>query len=166
MAYGDYGAIVLKNGIRRYYKEDVAIFTDPEETFGTSVENVASDWRIFQSLIKSDNDNREITWLTHIHHGILGDGNIRVLIHKDNAPEIYECIDGVAVRVEIPQQLMQYDEDKRIIYHFQYEYKGYKFTFNRGNPFDNEFNEISMIEPDGTLWSCVYGYGYGFDDDN
>lgn len=156
MAYSDYGAFVYCNGYRRRDKEDVAVFASDEETFGKSSENIPSGLRIWASLLKRGGE--PTTWLGHIHHGIMGDGNIRVVCHKQGLPEIWEATDDGFVEVK-------YAGDDVDYYYFgtiTFEYKGYKFRFISGEPY-----EAHMTTPDCDKWSCYYDYAYGagFEDD-
>ena len=139
MAYSDYGAFVYCNGSRRRDKEDVAVFASDEET-----------------LLKRGGE--PTTWFGNIHHGIMGDGNIRVACHKQGLPEIWEATDDGFVEV-------QYADDDVDYYYFgtiTFEYKGYKFRFISGEPY-----QANMTTPDGDTWSCYYDYAYGagFEDD-
>lgn len=160
MAYSDYGAFVYCNRERRTDKEDAPAFATDQETFGTDIGNVPSGARIWVSLIHAKETNREMDWISHIHHGIMGDGIVRVLCHKYGLPEIYDigCKDG-------PKEIDYYDSDEIDPIEFDpfsfefiaSDYKIYKFSFDRG---DNIYH-VEMMEPDGTAWSCDYGYGYG-----
>ena len=152
MAYSDYGAFVYKNGERRLDKEDVALFATDEETFGTSSENIPSGSRIFASLIHAKESGKLSNWETTIHHGIMGDGDIRVMCHKQGLPQIYEATeDGV--------EEIKYHDDEVSFFEYDpidFEYNGYKFYFEATRPYF-----ASMVEPDGTKWVCYYDYGYG-----
>lgn len=154
MAYSDYGAFVYKNGERRTDKEDVALFATDEETFGTSSENIPSGLRIWMSLIHEKESDKSVDrWLTHIHHGIMGDGPVRVMCHKQGLPEIYELLeDGKIKKVDFADENIDYFDYDSI----EYEYKGYQFTFSSGSPYVAE-----MVEPAGTRWRCEYDYLYG-----
>ena len=152
MAYSDYGAFVWCNGKRREDKEDVATFATDEETFGTSSENVPSGARIWVSLLKRQEDGIKDDWINHIHHGILGDGDIRVMCHKQGLPTIYEATPDGIIKVEYTDE----DTDCYEYGEIHFEYKGYKFMFKSGKPY-----YAQMIEPDGTEWKCKYDYWYG-----
>ena len=152
MAYSDYGAFVWLNGKRREDKEDVATFASDEETFGTSSENVPSGARIWASLIKQKADGKEVDWVNNIHHGIMGDGDIRVMCHKQGLPSIYEA-------TEKSFEKIKYCEDDTDYYEYDpisFKYKGYEFYFESGSPYYAE-----MITPDGDKWECRYDYEYG-----
>lgn len=127
MAYSDYGAYVYMNGDRREDKEDAVLFYD-------------------------DKIGKE-TWITRIHHGIMGDFNIRVLCHKQHLPQVYELTEDGIKEINIPDG----DDIEPIDWGtVEFEYKGYKFKFVSGEP-----NIATMIEPDGTEWRCEYDYWYG-----
>lgn len=152
MAYSDYGAFVWKNGERREDKEDVAAFATDEETFGMPSEYVPSGARIWVSLIKEKKEGRDRTWINSIHHGILGDTNIRVVCHKQGLPQIYEATDdGINEVSYLSEDVDYYDYDP-----ISFEYKGYKFNFESGKPY-----YAQMITPTGDNWECRYDYWYG-----
>lgn len=153
MAYSDYGAFVWLNGMRRPDKEDVAAFATDEETFGKSSDDIPSGLRIWESLIKAKRDGKELNYITHIHHGILGDGNVRVICHKQGLPEIWEAREDGFWNVDW--------EKKSKIDHYEYDpirvdYKGYQFEFRSGSPY-----YAKMVTPDGDVWECKYDYCYG-----
>lgn len=159
MAYSDYGAFVYCNGTRREDKEDVALFATDKETFGMPSAEIGSGERIWASLMKAEKDNREIDWLSHIHHGTMGDGNIRVLCHKQHLPEVYERLeDGSVHKVEIRElrELKGKEIEDWQWGKISFKYKGYSFCFKSGEP-----NIAEMTEPDGTHWLCEYDYEYG-----
>lgn len=150
MAYSDYGAFVWLNGKRRRDKEDVATFATDEETFGESSENIPSGARIWVSLIHQQDKN--VDWVNHIHHGVLGDGDIRVMCHKQGLPSIYEATKAGFIRIPYCEEGTDcYDYDP-----ISFEYKGYEFYFESGNPYYAE-----MITPNGDKWECKYDYAYG-----
>ena len=159
MAYSDYGAFVYCNGERRRDKEDNALFSTDEETFGTDSANIGSGARIFAALLKAKADGRPLTVATHIAHGVMGDGPIRVRCYKQGRPQIFELLEDGSIE-EVKQRDKRDDEDW-LDYEYGYgterfEYKGYSFVWESGRP-----NEAEMIEPDGTRWLCEYDYGYG-----
>lgn len=160
MAYSDYGAFVYCNGERRPDKEDVALFATDEETFGTDSANIGSGARIFAALLKAKEEGRQLTVATHIAHGVMGDGPIRVRCYKQGRPQIFELSEEDGSIKEVPQREKHAGEDEWD-YWYNYraeslEYKGYKFFWCQGEPYTAE-----MIEPDGTQWLCEYDYGYG-----
>lgn len=153
MAYSDYGAFVFKNGERRRDKEDVAVFASDDETFGQSSENIPSGLRIWVSLCQEKKEGRERTYYTHIHHGIMGDGAVRVVCHKQGLPKICELLENGEVKdIEYYSDDVDYFDYSK----FNFAYKGYEFHFESGNPYVAE-----MVEPDGTKWRCEYDYLYG-----
>lgn len=161
MAYSDYGAYVYCNNLRREDKEDVALFATDEETFGMPSAEIGSGSRIWVSLGKARKDGVDRDWIESIHHGTMGDGNIRVLCHKYFLPEVYErCEDGTIHNVDI-SELLGKEIDNCRWGKISFKYKGYSFRFKSGEP-----NEAEMTEPDGTQWFCEYDYCYGagFDD--
>ena len=168
MAYSDYGAFVFCNNKRREDREDVALFATDEETFGESSAEIPSCARIWVSLMKAKEDGKSLTWIESIHHGIMGDGNIRVLCHKQSLPEIYERMeDGTIQKVELLSLPEFQDKEEIPDYDWgeiSFMYKGYRFCFRSGEP-----NMATMDEPDGAYfkyWLCEYDYefGAGFED--
>ena len=156
MAYSDYGAFVWLNGKRRKDKEDVAAFATDEETFGTSSQNIPSGARIWILLMRNQGKR---TWLTSIHHGVMGDGNIRVICHKQGRPDIYEATDDGFKSVDYCDDSVDFFDYEPI----KFEYKGYTFYFESGKPYF-----ARMTTPNGDVWECKYDYWYGagFDDDH
>lgn len=151
MAYSDYGAFVYLNGERRRDKEDVAVFATDEEIFGIPSHDIPSGARIWMSVFHAKENNQEINWITSIHHGIMGDGNVRVMCHKQGLPSIYEATEAGI------NEIIYCDEDTdRYEYDINFEYKGYKFKFESYKPYYAE-----MITPSGDVWVCKYDYGYG-----
>jgi len=150
MAYGDYGAFVWLNGKRRKDKEDVATFATDEEIFGKSSETIPISARMWVSLINQRGKN--VDWVNSIHHGILGDGNIRVMCHKQGLPGIYEA-------TETGFKQIKYCDDDIEPYEYgeiKFEYKNHKFCFVSTKPY-----YAKMITPEGDIWECEYDYGYG-----
>lgn len=152
MAYSDYGAFVWLNGKRRKDKEDVAAFKTDEETFGMSSDEIPSGLRIFASIIHRKEAGEEADWFEHIHHGIMGDGDIRVICHKQGLPQIVEATENGIENVTYCSEDIDYFEYAPI--HFKY--RGYKFRFESGKPYYAE-----MVTPNGDLWVCKYDYLYG-----
>ena len=149
MAYSDYGAFVWLNGKRREDKEDVATFATDEETFDTSSENIPSGARIWVSLLNQK--GKEVEWVNHIHHGILGDDNIRVMCHKQGLPSIYEATEDGFKKIEYRDKDTDYYD-----YEINFEYKDYKFYFKSNKPY-----YAKMTTPEGDVWECEYDYEYG-----
>lgn len=162
MAYSDYGAFVTCNGKRRTDKEDVAVFASDIDTFGDNVDNIPSGLRIWAHLIykRSDSETPDYPdkdWVEYIHHGIMGDGPMRVVCHKQGLPGIYYWPEDAKYpeKIVIPET-NDHDFDRWSDYDIKYESNGYKFHFISGRPYHAE-----MTEPDGTHWECTYDYCYG-----
>ena len=155
MAYSDYGAFVYLNGERRFDKEDVAGFASDEETFGCDSSEIPSGLRIFKSLLharQNTADNKDLQWVNHIHHGVMGDGDIRVICHKQGLPEVYEVTENGLQKIEFCSDEIDYYDYESILF----EYKGYKFYFESGSPY-----RAVMTEPNGDVWECKYDYLFG-----
>lgn len=147
MAYSDYGAFVWLNGNRRTDKEDVATFATDEETFGTDSANLPSGARLWVNLLHQKDTNNDIS----IHHGILGDGNIRVECHKQGRPRILEATEDGFKEIEYCDENTDWYD-----YNIHFEYKGYKFYFEGNKPY-----YAQMTTPEGDVWECKYDYWYG-----
>ena len=167
MAYSDYGAFVTCNGERRTDKEDVAVFASDIDTFGDSVDNIPSGLRIWAHLIykrsdKETPDYPDKDWVEYIHHGIMGDGPMRVVCHKQGLPGIYYWPEEAEYPEKIVIPETENDFDRWGDYDIEYESNGYKFHFVSNRPYYAE-----MTEPDGTHWECTYDYlyGAGFEDE-
>jgi len=164
LAYSDYGSFVYENGKRRPDKEDVRVF------------DTDSGARIFLNILKNQ-ENGTNEWWNHSHHGVMGDGNVRVACYKQGWPEIYIWEDGndkpTCYRSEEIIKMFSwqnesfvesYNSGDEFYIDFEYpsisfEIDGYKFKFTSSDYSDHY--EAEMIEPNGTEWLCVYDYGYG-----
>ena len=169
MAYSDYGAFVYCNGKRRHDKEDVATFATDEETFGESSDSIPSGYRIWCYLLhqqengtleKLGEDDEMISWINHIHHGIMGDGPVRVMCHKQGLPSIYE-FDGKSYKKINFEHNDKYYEYSPI----DIDYNGHHFHFESSTD-DNIPYAAYMTDPEGNKWMCKYNceYGAGFTD--
>ena len=78
MAYSDYGAFVYLNGERRTDKEDVGVYDTDEGSLPTGL-------RVYANIMKH-HDGFE--WFEFSHHGVMGDGNVRVGCYKQGWPEV------------------------------------------------------------------------------
>lgn len=84
MAYSDYGAFVYLNGERRTDKEDVGVYDTDEAS-------LPSGLRIYANIMKHSGG---CEWFDRSHHGVMGDGSVRVGCYKQRWPEVYEWEDG------------------------------------------------------------------------
>ena len=175
MAYSDYGSYVYQNGVRRTDKEDVGVFDTDESV-------LPSGARIWANIMKN-RANGDTEWYKHSHHGVMGDGQIRVACYKQGFPGIWHwkegedhpvCLDSGEIVTRLSLQGKSYVENYksnktgRTEYYIDYEYpiivfeyEGYKFSFESSNTSGSGHYEASMTEPDGTEWECVYDYGFG-----
>lgn len=85
MAYGDYGSFVYLNGKRRADKEDVGVYDTDEASLPTGL-------RVYANIMKHGGGGCE--WFEFSHHGVMGDGSVRVGCYKHGWPEVYEWEDG------------------------------------------------------------------------
>lgn len=155
MEYNNFGAFVYKNDIRREDKEDVALFATDVETFGEDSSNIPHRCRLLHSLLQSSALKKVLTWETSIHHAILGDGDVRLLIHGDHIPELY--IRDVAKIESVAIINAFVNEGDR----FKFEYNGYKLYYSIIEDCDIPRYHVEFIEPSGDLWECDYGYAFG-----
>lgn len=84
MAYNDYGAFVYLNGERRTDKEDVGVYDTDEAS-------LLSGLRVYANIMKHPDG---FEWFEFSHHGVMGDGNVRVGCYKQGWPEVYKWEDG------------------------------------------------------------------------
>ena len=167
MAYSDYGAFVYLNGERRTDKEDVGVY-DADEAC------LPSGLRVFANLMKLNGDGK---WFESSHHGVLGDGRVRVGCYKQGWPELYEWEDDK----DEPTQYTFDNLSRKFWWDDYIEYSGRRFA---PEEYDKEFDFLgyhfhfsgddnggtpkycaTMIS-DGEIWNCQYDYwfGAGFDD--
>lgn len=171
MAYSDYGAFVFKNGERREDKEDVGIYDTEEAKYPSGA-------RIWMNLIRlGAHEGREVKWWEHVHHGIMGDGKVRVCCHKQGFPKIWVWDDGAEEPRQIPQSeivrqngwageswVSEFDDGSVWI---GYDYPPLRFAIDELEGYEFEaWNDdrpyvATMREPDGTVWRCEYDYEYG-----
>ncbi|RGJ47440.1 hypothetical protein DXD59_00655 [Olsenella sp. TM06-36] len=169
MAYSDYGAFVYMNDCRRPDKEDVGVF-DTEEA------SLPSGLRIYANIMKNM-ENGEDRWWKHSHHGVMGDGDVRVACYKQGWPEIWVWEAGEA-------EPTQYDFDglsRRFGWDDFDEYGGSRFALDSydkkfdllgwhfrfwGDECDSKPAYGASMTRDGETWECEYDceYGAGFDD--
>ena len=167
MAYSDYGAFVYLNGERRTDKEDVGVYDADEACLPSGI-------RVFANHMKL-NDGGE--WFESSHHGVLGDGRVRVGCYKQGWPELYEWEDGKDEPthytfdylsrkfgwddyVEYSGSRFEPDE-----YDEEFDFLGYHFRF-RGDDNGCTPKYWATMIGDGEIWDCEYDYwfGAGFDD--
>lgn len=157
MAYNDYGAFVYHNGQRRPDKEDAPAYASNEEAFGMKdISKLSSGSKIFANILATRDvpkQDAKQQWIKRIHHGILGDGPIRVVCHKQGLPEIYDFSSGECEKVSFcdEEEIDPYEYDP-----INFEYKGYTFNFRAESPY-----VAYMEEPDGSWWRCEYDYSFG-----
>lgn len=164
MAYSDYGAFVYMNDCRRPDKEDVGVF-DTEEA------SLPSGLRIYANIMKNM-ENGEDRWWKHSHHGVMGDGDVRVACYKQGWPFIYYWEDG-----EDDSSFVTYDSLSRkfgwddfdeyggiryapCAYHKEFDFHGWHFTFD-GNDYGGTPKYSAEMERDGEHWKCDYDYMFG-----
>ena len=91
------------------------------------------------------------------YHGVMGDGDIRVACYKQYLPQIFKRTkDGCE---EIP--FVDEYTDRLEFGTIYTECDGYLFEFRQGDL----VCFAMMTEPDGTKWTCNYGYGIETEDE-
>lgn len=169
MAYSDYGAFVYFNGKRRTDKEDVGIYD-------TDKASLPSGLRVYVNILKlKDDDDRE--WYKHSHHGVMGDGRVRVGCYKQGWPEIWEWEKGKDEPTEYAFDYLS----RKFGWDDYVEYSGNRYE---ADEYDNEFDFLgwhfhfwgdlygdtpkygATMSRDGETWECQYdcSFGAGFDD--
>ena len=78
MAYSDYGSFVYINGERRTDKEDVGVYDTDEAS-------LPSGLRVYANIMKHSGG---CEWFEFSHHGVMGDGSVRVGCYKQYWPEV------------------------------------------------------------------------------
>ena len=167
MAYSDYGAFVYLNDKRRTDKEDVGIYDTDEAS-------LPSGLRVYANILKHHGD---CEWFERSHHGVMGDGSVRVGCYKQGWPEVYVWEDGR----DKPNQYAfddlsrkfgwddykeygnkRYEPDE---YDKEFDFLGWHFHFWGDDCSDTPKYGASMIR-DGESWECEYDceFGAGFDD--
>ncbi len=172
MAYSNWGSFVYKNGERQKDREDVAVFNTDEATYPTG-------YRIFVNLLKNkekygkEGEGRETPWHEHSHHAVLGSGPVRLCAYKCHAELFVMQPDGEVKRIELPD-LCSADGEIRdaSLYYFVDEEKygkekkeqmklacgSYYYSIRH---FDGNMIELTLKEPDGTVWTSKCGYCFG-----
>lgn len=168
MAYNDYGAFVYLNGKRRTDKEDVGVYDTDEAS-------LPSGLRVFTNQLKLSGGAK---WFEFSHHGVLGDGRVRVACYKQGWPEVYEWEDGkdepTLYTFDDLSRKFGWDDcvehgDKRHEtdeYDKEFDSLGWHFRFRGDDCDDTPKYHAIMTNLDGETWECDYDYrfGAGFDD--
>ena len=171
MAYSDYGAFVFLNGKRRRDKEDVGVYDTDEAS-------LPSGLRVYANLAKLS-ESGDWGWFKNSHHGVMGDGRVRVGCYKQGWPEIYEWEDGK----DEPTKYTFDDLSRKFGWddYVEYEHGGNRYE---DDEYDKEFDFLgwhfhfwgdlgggtprygATMSRDGETWDCDYDYmfGAGFDD--
>lgn len=167
MAYSDYGSFVYLNCERRTDKEDVGVYDTDESSLPTGL-------RVYANILKLDGGGK---WFEQSHHGVMGDGSVRVGCYKQGWPEVYEWEDGKdkPTRYAFDDLSRKFGWDdyeqhgvKRYAadeYDEEFDFLGWHFHFwgddNGGKP-----RYGATMRRDGETWECDYDcmFGAGFDD--
>lgn len=163
MAYNDYGAFVYLNGERRTDKEDVGVY-DADEA------SMPSGLRVYANILKLNGGGK---WFESSHHGVMGDGRVRVGCYKQRWPEVYVWEDGkdeptLYTFDDLSRKFgwddhVEYGADE---YDKEFDFLGWHFRFRCGDCDDTPKYHAIMTNLDGETWKCDYDYmfGAGFDD--
>lgn len=164
MAYSDYGAFVYLNGKRRKDKEDVGVYDTDEATLPQGM-------RVWANIIKNI-DGGEDKWWKGSHHGVMGDGYVRVGCYKQGWPELYIWEDGkdepTAITYDCLSRKFGWDDFNEYrgiryapyTYHKEFDFHGWHFTFD-GDECGDTPKYSAEMERDGEHWECDYDYGFG-----
>jgi len=156
MAYSNWGAKVYRNGVRMKNREDVGVYDEDEA-------NLPSGVRIFANILKNRESGETDKWWKHSHHAVLGDAEVRLCAYKSD-PELWVWEEGEKEPKQV--QLMDeedwdkyWNEDRVVAKEGEIRVNGkiWKWYFEMyGNMID-----LSLTEPDGTVWTATAGYQYG-----
>lgn len=141
MIYNDYQAFVYCNNSckpeRQLNKENVFAFN---KSYAIDPNQDTESKALLEKL------------LTALHHGVLGNGHIRVICREEHPPYLLECTNH---RVRIIPYDIKYNHYVGG-WEFEVHYKGY--VFYGYNPLNrNELYHVTMAEPRGRIWHCNYG---------
>lgn len=167
MAYSDYGAFVCLNGERRTDKEDVGVYDTDEAS-------LPSGLRVFANIMKRDGGGE---WFEFSHHGVMGDGSVRVGCYKQGWPEVYEWEDGKDEPIQYTfddlsrkfgwDDYKEYGDERYAPdeYDKEFDFLGWHFRF-WGDNIGGTPKYGATMSRDGETWECDYDYmfGAGFDD--
>lgn len=167
MAYSDYGAFVYLNDERRTDKEDVGVYDADEASLPTGM-------RIYANILKLNGSGE---WYKHSHHGVMGDGRVRVGCFKQYWPEIWEWEDGKDEPAQYTfdylsrkfgwDDYQEYDGTRYANHEYDKEFDllGWHFNF-WGDAYDGTPKYGATMSRYGETWVCKYDYCYGagFDD--
>lgn len=167
MAYSDYGAFVYLNGERRTDKEDVGVYDTDEAS-------MPSGLRVYANIMKHPDGFKRFEFP---HHGVMGDGSVRVGCYKQRRPEVYEWEDGADEPTRYTFDGLsrkfgwddheeyggrRYETDE---YDREFDFPGWQFHF-WGSDFSGAPRYGATMSREGETWECDYDYmsGAGFDD--
>lgn len=151
MSYSNWGATVYRNGVRVKTREDAVPFAAEDD----------NPWVIkYINAMRNHDPNKP--W-NSMHHAVLGDRKFRLCGYKVY-PVIYVASESnyrnyVSLepeRREISVSLDYSWERTGIDYIGDDEYIWTARGYNDGQRMD-----LTLIEPDGTLWTATTGYQYG-----
>lgn len=195
MAYSDYGSFVYVNGVRRTDKEDVGVFDTDEavipegSTMDMGIPGLRLKTRVIANILKAQETGNN-AWHDHSHHGVLGDGVVRVGLYKQGLPSsgiyywpedadepqrfnIKELLFPDLPRhpgTDAPQNEVNAYYEKVNFADYDYGNKEetlvlggqmYLFRFTDKESSSSGHYEALMRTPDETTWKCIYDYGYG-----
>lgn len=150
MAYGNWGAFVYEDDVRRPDKEDVGVFDIDENRF-------PSGCRIFANIMKNQEKypDGNAPWYTNSHHAVLGDGVVRMCGYKASA-ELWVCRGETPERPERIE--LETGEDESDSGEIEIDGKTWEWSFEQ---YDGNMVDLTLVEPDGTRWTATCGYQYG-----
>lgn len=150
MAYSDYGAFVYKDGLRRPDKEDAPAFGGDEDIL-----DFGNAQRIYVQIARQMEGQENQPW-ENISHGVLGDGPVRVSIHRTG---VHAC--SVYVFDDEDESVKVYrEEDFRAmcgVIPAEYPHLGEDATKEEMDEWDRKVHDYMAATDDGYDWSFEVG---------
>lgn len=155
MAYSNWGAFVYCGDKRRRDCEDVPVFGDRSDEAGAP-----PGARIWINLLKARASGID-AWWRHAHHAVLGDGPVRLCGYK-SSPELYVLRTGATGPERIEIAFYDADYNRKGV---SGENDGFRWSAEPSDEPEGVF--LTLVEPDGKVWSarCGYCIGAGHEDD-
>jgi len=155
MAYSNWGAKVFRNGVRMKNREDVGVYDEDEAKFPSGL-------RIWMNLLKLKEKGEENKQWKHCYHAVLGDNEVRLCAYK-NSPILWiwrkNKPEPERVELATDKEWEKYWENYSLEKEGEIEVNGKKWKWYF-HVYENML-DLSLIEPDGTVWTATAGYKYG-----
>ena len=138
MAYGNWGALVFKDGERMKNWEDQTPYREKEQEGGY--------YQVFGKC-------RDLGQLDP-HHAVLGDMGMRLCGYKSE-PCLFHKGEAVSLEPFCKRHPGQSPCDDA---EWEGEMDGYRFSARQ---YDGNMVDLELTQPDGSVWKSTCGYGYG-----